>query len=145
MLLEAKNEMLDLAFETAAQVFLKMDSEEYLDFMEKLLGSAIEKAALREKASVEAYADEFEPAPVYILRLSAADKARIGDKLEAYGQIVAEKYGKSVELDEKNADIKGGFILRAGDVDTNCSVYDLIEELRPSLESGVYKALFGED
>jgi len=52
------------------------------------------------------------------------------------------KHGTGVSLSDKKAPIIGGFILRKGRVDTNCSWEMLLESLRTDLEAEIVDRLF---
>ena len=68
---------------------------------------------------------------------------------EKYGKIlvgrVVEKLGKpdlKLILAEEFANIKGGLILRCGNIDVNCSVEAIVASVRPGLEAEAIGILF---
>ena len=144
---QAKSHATDLAFETAKKEILSLPDEQYIEFLAKLLVSALSSQLDIEKTNRELYGEESNEAPVDVL-LSQADIMRAGTKIipaakkMAAGKPVShllERAGVSVET----AKIEGGMIIRIGDLDINCSVEALIESAKERLEGDVARILFG--
>ena len=144
---QAKSHAADLAFETAKKEILSLPDEQYVEFLAKLLVSALSSQLDIEKTNRELYGEESNEAPVDVL-LSQEDILRAGTKIipaakkMAAGKPVAhllERAGVSVET----AKIEGGMIIRIGDLDINCSVEALIESAKERLEGDVARILFG--
>ncbi|MBO5280141.1 MAG: hypothetical protein IJC32_02925 [Clostridia bacterium] len=144
---QAKSHATDLAFETAKKEILSLPDEQYIEFLAKLLVSALSSQLDIEKTNRELYGEESNEAPVDVL-LSQEDIMRAGTKIipaakkMAAGKPVShllERAGVSVET----AKIEGGMIIRIGDLDINCSVEALIESAKERLEGDVARILFG--
>ena len=144
---QAKSHAADLAFETAKKEILSLPDEQYIEFLAKLLVSALSSQLDIEKTNRELYGEESNEAPVDVL-LSQEDIMRAGTKIipaakkMAAGKPVShllERAGVSVET----AKIEGGMIIRIGDLDINCSVEALIESAKERLEGDVARILFG--
>jgi V/A-type H+-transporting ATPase subunit E len=140
MILEEKNRLLDEAFALALE---KLPSDPgYPDFLEKLLAAAIKSNVDRENAAVIADPD-FVLTDEYEVRFAPADAA-LSDMLLEAGRKTASDCGKTLIRGADADEINNGFILRCGQVLTNCSAEKLIEQLRPSAEAGAVSLLFGE-
>ena len=79
--------------------------------------------------------------------MNAEDRERFGvDVINAARRNVERKVGADrlsmLCLSDEVADIEGGLILRAGDVETNCSLPVLLAEVRRSIEGKVASILF---
>lgn len=78
--------------------------------------------------------------------LSASDRLRLGEDLMAQLAALTREQGKAlrVGLSEDTADIRGGFILRLGDVEINHSFEAWLRTWREELEREAHTRLFGE-
>lgn len=117
-LLEAKSEIIDRTFGIAKQKILNLDDNEYREFLSAMLAEAVSDA----------------PGCEYMMSVNKKDR-------EAAKEIIL-KSAVTITLSANDADIEGGFILRRGDIETNCSVGLIVAGLRYTLESEVYKTLF---
>jgi len=141
MLLRTKSELIDAAFTRAGQSIRELPADKYTAFFANMLEQTITSSITNESALSAEYGDEFPITETYELRLCTADRKSCGDALLKAGQSVLEKYGKKLTFGD-DAEISGGFILRAGDVEENCSLGTLVSAVRQSLESDVSNALF---
>ena len=75
---------------------------------------------------------------------NSADREKLSERVLGRSSELLGKRGKdiSVSVAEETADIRGGLILRYGDIETNCSVKAVISSLRADTESEVVKVLF---
>ncbi|GAB6281119.1 MAG: V-type ATP synthase subunit E family protein [Thermovirga sp.] len=119
--LAARRKLIDETFGKALDILVDTSPARYIASMEKLLEEAIETG------------DE-------ILILGREEKVLTKSWLEAFNK---KHKTRLTVLDEKIS-IRGGFILRKGRVDTNCSWEILLDSLRNELESEVVKRLFTE-
>lgn len=119
--LAARRVLIDNALQSALGVLSGIPSGRYSSFMEKLLEEAMETG------------DE-------ILLLSKDEKVINKSWIDAFNQ----KHKSKLEIYDENVPISGGFILRKGRVDTNCSWEMLLDSLRIELEAEVVKRLFAE-
>lgn len=144
---QARSYCTDLAFETAKKEILSLPTEQYVQFLAKLLVSALNAQLYIEKTNFDLYGEETKQKPIDVL-LAQEDISRVGAqiipaarKLAAGKPIAAllEHAGVSVDA----AKIEGGMIVRIGDLDINCSVETLIDSAKERLEGEVARILFG--
>jgi V/A-type H+-transporting ATPase subunit E len=117
--LSARRELIDEAFEAAKAKMAGMDGDRVKRFAEILLAQAVETK------------DES-------LLVGRGEKNLDANWLKAYN----EKSGSNLKMSEEKAPIVGGFILRRGLVDVNCSWEMLIRTAREELEAETVKRLF---
>ena len=118
--LALKQEMVEMAFSKASQLIADMPEDEYCAFLKKLADEAVLTG------------DEE-------IILNAKDKTAIGEKLV---NSLNEAPGRSIKLSDKTGDFAGGFILRRGNIEANCTLELIIETKRAELSSEVAKVLF---
>jgi len=125
MLLAAKQEMLDKAFELALNKLTQLPEGEYVELLAKL---AANSAATGEEQLI----------------LSQADRTRYGVKAATRANELLAKEGKkaSLTLSEATRDIKGGLLLSDGAVEVNCAFETLVRLSRNEVVQEVAKALF---
>ncbi len=78
-----------------------------------------------------------------VLFLNSRDTARCPDEFIAGAKAMAEAKGGSLVLSEEPADIDGGFILRYGGIEENCSLKAVFAERADDLKDAVREVLFG--
>jgi len=117
--LMARRALIDEAFEAAKAGMAGMDTDRAHRFAEVLLAEAVETG------------DE-------TLILGRGEKVLDTKWLDGYN----EKRGTRLKISEEKAPIIGGFILRRGLVDVNCSWEMLIRTAREELEAETVKKLF---
>ena len=116
MQLAAKQEVIAESFDKALDKLLALDESKYMDFINKQL------------AAFEGQSGE--------ILLNSADKKKYGAKLAK----LVEKTAIKVSDDE--AKIKGGFILKQGDISINCSMEKLLEDNKEEMMSTIAHQLF---
>jgi V/A-type H+-transporting ATPase subunit E len=121
ILLGAKQDLITEAFGESLKILASLLEEKYLAFCEKLLEQASESGD--EKVLV-----------------SPKEKYLNGEWLKKYNG----KHKTSLTLEAVQIPMSGGFILRKGDIDTNCSWDMLIMWIREEIEADVAKRLFSE-
>lgn len=117
--LSARRGLIDEAFEATRAKMAGMDGNAVKRFAEALLAQAVETK------------DE-------TLVVGRGEKNLDAGWLKAYN----EKSGSNLKISEEKAPIVGGFILRRGLVDVNCSWEMLIRTAREELEAETVKRLF---
>jgi V/A-type H+-transporting ATPase subunit E len=117
--LSARRGLIDEAFEATKAKMAGMDGNAVKRFAEALLDQAVETK------------DE-------TLVVGRGEKNLDAGWLKAYN----EKSGSNLKISEEKAPIVGGFILRRGLVDVNCSWEMLIRTAREELEAETVKRLF---
>lgn len=116
MQLQAKQEVISESFDKALEKMLAMDESAYIDF----LGSQL-KAFEKQDGEI---------------MLNAADKKKYGAKLAK----LVEK--SNIKLSDDEAKIKGGFILKQGDITINCSIEKLLEDKKEEIMGEIAHKLF---
>lgn len=117
--LGAKQELVGQAFSGALENLQNLDKKKYVAFCGKLLEKAVSTG------------DE-------IFVVGQEEKALDAPWLESFNQ----KNKTHLAFDENRLPIKGGFILRNGLIDINCSFKMLVRSLREELEKDVVTRLF---
>jgi V/A-type H+/Na+-transporting ATPase subunit E len=123
--LEAKQEMINKAFDKALELLTSKPDSEYED----MLADMIADSCIDGKGEII---------------LSAADRKRVGkDFLSKVNNMLEKKSLEgSVKLSDETRDIRGGFILKKGDIEINNSFETIIRMQRDELEELVVAALF---
>ena len=147
-ILEARAAILDEAYSAAEKQVRAMSNEQYLDLLCKMLRSAMKRQIEGEEDSLRLYGEDISPA-TYEVVLNNRDRDYYGEKLlGAFRVGLGSKFPLSVlakiRLATDTAPIDGGLILRAGPVETNCSLSMLMAENRRETETRVSRILFGD-
>ena len=116
MQLAAKQEVIAESFDKALDKLLALDESKYMDFMSKQL------------AAFEGQSGE--------ILLNASDKNKYGAKLAKLIEMTA------IKVSDDEAKIKGGFILKQGDISINCSMEKLLEDSKEEMMSAIAQKLF---
>lgn len=124
-LLQTKQTIIARVIERAVEAVLSAPKEEYM----AILLSQLRRVRGYENAE---------------LILSGADRRRLGEELvEAANRDDGEAEGTGViALSQSTRDIAGGFILRTGDREINCSLDARIESEREEIEEAVARIMF---
>lgn len=148
ILLDAKAQIVDMAFAGAFEEFTSMTDEKYRSFLIMLLTYALRNNVDIQQASAELdgeenvlYADKYE---IIFNKRDAQEHGQAvldGARRALVGKAAASEYDK-LFISKKFANIKGGLILKYGDVEMNCSLEMLFAQKRDKLEVDVYKILF---
>ena len=117
--LDVKQRLIGEAFEGASRLLSEMPRDKYLSFAWKLM----------EKAVVTG--DE-------VLMIGKDERNIDGGWLDEYNS----SHQTRVTISSDRLPISGGFVLRNGRIDINCSWGMLIGDIRPDIESEVVKRLF---
>lgn len=125
--LALKQEMVSKAFDRARELLLELPEEQYVAFLSR-------KAAEAAMTGLEE------------LYFSERDQAGVGRKIVKEANRLLEASGKPGKLTEgaEPRPIAGGFILKQGDIEVNCSIELLSEQCRSELASQVAGIMFGE-
>ena len=147
-ILEARAAILDEAYAAAEKQVRAMNGEQYLDLLCKMLRSALKRQLEGEEDSLRLYGEDISP-DAYEILLNSRDLEYYGEKLMGafrvgLGVKLAPNVLAKLRLSESTAPIDGGLILRAGLVETNCSLSMLMAENRRVTETRVSRILFGD-
>jgi V/A-type H+-transporting ATPase subunit E len=149
ILLDAKAQLVDIAFKAAFEEFTSMTDEKYQSFLIMLLTYALGTHVETQQASIALDGEEnvlF--ADKYEIILNKKDSEKHGQAvLDGVRRNLVGKISSSVfeklYISKSTANIEGGLILRYGDVEMNCSLEMLFAQKKDRLEVDVYKILFG--
>lgn len=125
--LTLKQEMVSRAFDRARELILELPEEQYVAFLARMAAQA-SSTGLEE------------------LYFSARDLAGAGKKIvrEANKLLVEQGKPGKLTLGEGARPIQGGFLLKQGDIEVNCSIETLSEQCRSALAAQVAAAMFQE-
>lgn len=137
--------LLDSTFDAARVHLREMGKEKYRELLSALVVCAMLQQAAAEDSAAED--EESLPPATYEVRLNAADREAFGHRaVEDARRVLERRVGAAraakLVLGDKTARIDGGIVLLAGDIEINCSLAVLIDEIRPTLEGDVAKLLF---
>lgn len=121
--LAAKQEVIDQVIEEAYHRLMELDDQKYFDMLEKLIAKNVQNA----KGEI---------------LFSASDRERLPADFMTRVQSAAERKGGSLTLSKETAGIDGGFVLRYGGIDENCSLKALFDEKREVLQDRVHSILW---
>lgn len=121
MKLGVKQSLIQNAFEEALKSLTSLSKEKYLGFVEALLDQAVETGQEE-------------------ILLGESEKKITKEWVNTYN----DKKGKKLVLSKDKLPISGGFVLRNGNISTNCSFEMLLNWIREDLEADVVKRLFSE-
>lgn len=146
ILLAARAEVLDEVFLKAKKEITDTDFGKYRELLVALLSCALFDLSAAERTSRE-LGDEVEEITSLEVLMNEKDRARFGDAVLSGARRVTERRVggellSHLTLSNEIADIEGGLILRAGDVEINCSLTVLLAEVRREIEGKVSKILF---
>lgn len=144
--LKLRANMLDYAFESAVEYILSLGTAEYRAMMSGIMAKVIYDRVASESESIRLYGEDISPEQYEVLMnkkdLDTNGRTIIdGARRAVVGRVPTDVLDKIV-LSEKSVNIDGGFIIRCGDIELNCSVKNLVDGVRPSLESKVLEILF---
>ncbi len=143
IMLDAKSAKLDETFEKARLKLINLPDGDYEKMLSIMLVSTVKNQIESEKRALDQDTDgEITVCETYEVLLSAKDKARVGTSMIKEASALAKTAGKKLSVSDENANIDGGFILRAGDIEINCSIGLILSQLRNELEGDVYHILF---
>ncbi|KPL18989.1 MAG: hypothetical protein AMJ92_05325 [candidate division Zixibacteria bacterium SM23_81] len=124
-LLDQKQRLIQQVFDKALKRLTDLKGEKYERFILELLMKVVEVG------------DEE-------VIFSDTDDRKIGEKLleEANNRLVKAGKKGGLRIVKENRDFQGGFILRRGKMEVNCSLNSLFESVREELEPQVAEVLF---
>ena len=148
ILLSAKVDMIDKAYDTAEKFLLSLPPDQYKKLLAHLLADAVEERITSVLRLVTLYGDSEEHSTEFTAVFNERDKQSCGKEvIKSAGAILRAKSDskKSVKigLAEDTADIKGGVILRYGDIESNCSVEAMVRRSREDTGDAIAAVLFG--
>jgi V/A-type H+-transporting ATPase subunit E len=123
--LAAKQEMVNAAFERAAELLIGLNEDRYVPLLARLAADASRTGS-------------------ELLAFSPADQARVGKAVTATANELLRRAGKTANLtlSPDARSIRGGVIVMSGDIETNCSIDALVSQHRNELSGKVAEKLF---
>ena len=124
-LLGVKAQMLDEAFSGAAEHFRNLPSDKYIELLLRFFKEAMGPGNMT-------------------ICMNKKDLETVGkDFLAAAKEIFSKEYpGFSLTLSDEPHQTDGGFILKKGDIELNCSVSESLSACRQRYQNEIYKILF---
>lgn len=148
ILLNAKVQKIEEIYTKAENSLYELNDAEYTRLLSRLIAGAVSDR-LRAVADLTALYGETESAetPVFEAILNTADKEKFGlaavdGALALLQESGADLGDVALSLSDTTAAIRGGVILRYGDIETNCSVKALIASAKTKVDADVVKTLF---
>lgn len=143
IMLDAKSAKIDETFEKARLKLISLPDADYEKMLSIMLVSTVKAQIESEKRALEQDTDgELSPCEAYEVLLAPKDKSRVGASMIKEAADIAKSAGKKLSVSDGTANIDGGFILRAGNIEINCSIGLILSQLRNDLEGDVYRILF---
>lgn len=149
---EKRSELIESVFQSAFEKIENLPDEEYAKLVIGLLSAAVEELFTTEEKNLALYgAEEEAVAEKCEVLLNDKDRKKIGKTVvDGICKTLSGKIGKEnlnkIVLAGDTVPIKGGAVLRYGEVESNCSFEMLFSLLRRELETDVSRMLFaGEE
>ena len=121
--LSARRKCLDNAFSGAVNKLCELDDTAYIEFAASLI------ADLRTEDAE--------------LILNAEDAKRVGDAMIKRAVELSPEKSASLVLSKDHGNFRGGFILKEGDIYSNCTFETLVQSSRDKLEPEAASIIFG--
>ena len=148
ILLGAKSELIEKVYRDAESFIMNLPADKYTEVMSGLLADAVISRMATVTEMTETFADEAyvgEGKVPFEVLLPEAHKKKFGraiisgaEKSIALKDLTVPK----IKLSKDSAPIDGGFIVKYGDVQTNCSVSAMISSLKERTYAKVASVLF---
>lgn len=146
-MLAERSRMVNETFESAMREIRGLQTEQYMELLVGLLTAAVMEQLDAERIGREIYQEETAPSIVYEVLFNVHEGDQIGGAVvEGARKKLAVRFDRDsvarLVLSEQRAPIDGGFILRVGEIEVNCSWSSIFSRLREELEIEVSRALF---
>lgn len=148
---EKRSELIESVFQSAFEKIENLPDEEYAKLVIGLLSAAVEELFTTEEKNLALYgAEEEAVAEKCEVLLNDKDRKKIGKTVvDGICKTLSGKIGKEnlnkIVLAGDTVPIKGGAVLRYGEVESNCSFEMLFSLLRRDLETDVSRTLFAAE
>ena len=145
----ARSRGVDKAFEEALAKLYSLPRDEYASLLVALSASAVKSHVDRAEEKRERYGEDTGHVQFEIV-LNARDREELGETVvlavkNTSKRALGADAVRRIMLSESTANIDGGVIVRAGQVEENCSFSLLVDSLHDTLDPIVYKTLFPEN
>ena len=139
ILLDAKSTLTEKAFEKALNALCELDEARYAEFLVRKLTEAINAIG---DAEDDGYDYDVKDPDLYVVTLNKGDAERyektLADKLSG----VVKAKNCRLAFSDNYADIKGGFLLKRGEIEINATFETLVENAKERMTAEVCSALF---
>jgi len=127
-ILAAKQETIDRAFELSLERLESLPAEAYIEVVSRIAVNGVWTGSEE-------------------VVMSASDAKKQGKKMvESINRLLKEKgMTAGLTLSKSTRDIRGGLILKNGNIETNCTFEAVLAQMKPELLNEVAGILFGED
>ena len=148
---EKRSELIESVFQSAFEKIENLPDEEYAKLVIGLLSAAVEELFTTEEKNLAlSGAEEEAVAEKCEVLLNDKDRKKIGKTVvDGICKTLSGKIGKEnlnkIVLAGDTVPIKGGAVLRYGEVESNCSFEMLFSLLRRDLETDVSRTLFAAE
>ena len=148
ILLSSRVKLISRAFEEAENVIYSLPEEKYTDVLSHLLADAAEERLLEIDRLTALYGDtESAEAADFEAVFNESDREKYGKAaIRGAKKYLAEKSPDwkkiAIRLSDSTAPVRGGVILRYGDLESNCSIAAMIESSKREAQAQVARILF---
>lgn len=148
--LAARTALIDQAYIQAFDYIKNMTKSEYRELLSGVLANAVIDRLTAVCEMKRLYGDEEEYSLDFELVMSKLDRGESGDIIiNKAKELLMNKSpvmsAVSLKLSDITAELGGGFILRYGDIETNCSISSMLKAAREENERDVIRILFQRD
>lgn len=148
ILLKAKTALIDKVYDDACSFIINLPDKKYAEIMSRLLSEAILERLETVQNMTKLYDDpDFEgesKIPFEVVLNEKDNELHHRDIIAGAEIIIANKElpVPKIKLAKETCNIEGGFIVRYGDAETNCSVRAMVSSLKEKTYTKVAKILF---
>lgn len=143
IILKTKVGLIEKAFSEAEKRIFALSTEEYSQFLSKLIADAVRDRLDQVAEMKELYGEDEDNdyCTSFSVTFNKKDKKEFSAEAVKNAKLILKKR-IAIAIETKTADISGGVIIRYGDIETNCSVEALLNEARANCEAQVANILF---
>ncbi len=148
IMLSLRANMTDEAFEEAIIAIVNLDAAQYRSILSSLMAKVLCERVQSERDSMRLYGEDIS-ADRYEILMNKKDREAHGKEIidgarrAVVGKLSTETLNKII-LSNRSINIEGGFIVKCGDVELNCTVRTIVEGVRRGIEGDVTVVLFGD-
>ncbi len=148
IMLRAKSKLIEKVYRDAENFIISLPSEKYASIMSSILADAVIDRINTVYEMTERYGEEEfasdSKLPFEVILSEKDKKEHSRDIISGAEQIIAERdvTVPKIKLSKDSADINGGFIVRFGESEINCSVSAMTEAVKEETYAKVAAVLF---
>lgn len=142
ILLGARVGLIDQAYRDAEKYIYSLTKEEYTSFLAHLLCDAVKSRITEAEELRDRFGEDTELD--FEVIFNSTDKKASAEVVAQAKELFSRTgmtFPENIRVSGKHADIKGGLILRVGDIEMNCSVASLVSSVRRDTEGDVARVL----